>query len=85
MTHSQKYETLEKCWAKWSHTDLTDDSEMERIENGMHHLITSYTASPSESLDNRILVSQFIALKLQEEREIHELNTSPNTYYGVSL
>lgn len=83
MTHQQKYETLEKCWNKYSRTDLKDDSEMERLENSLHHLITPYNPSPSESLENRIMVSQFVALKLQEERELYELQTSPNTYYGV--
>lgn len=83
MTHQQKYETLEKCWEKYSRTDLTDDAEMEQLENGLHHLITAYNASQSESIQNRIMVSQFIALKLQQERENHELQTSPNTYYGV--
>jgi hypothetical protein len=83
MTHQQKYDTLESCWQKYSHTDLTDDSEMERLENGLHHLITAYNASPSESLENSIMVSQFIAMKLREEHELHELNTSPNIYYGV--
>lgn len=84
MTHQQKYETLEACWKKLSNTDLTDDTEMARLENALHHLITAYNASESESLENRIMVSQFVVLKLQEEREIHELQTSPNTYYGVS-
>lgn len=83
MTHQQKYETLQACWQKYCHTDLTDDTEMERLENGLHHLITAYNASQSESLENRMMVSQFIALKLLEERELHELQTSPNTYYGV--
>lgn len=83
MTHQQKYDTLEACWEKYSQTDLTDDSEIERLENGLHHLITAYNASPSESLENRLMVSQFIAMKLREERELHELCTSPNTYYGV--
>lgn len=83
MTHQQKYDTLEACWEKYSRTDLTDDAEMERLENSLHHLITAYNASPSESLENRLMVSQFIALKLQEERQSQDRFVSPNTYYGV--
>lgn len=83
MTQQQKYKTLEACWKKWNQYAYTDDADMQTLEERMHHLITPYNASDSESLENRIMVSQFIALKLREERELHELQTSPNTYYGV--
>lgn len=83
MSEDQKIQVLEHCWNRWSHVDLTDESEMQKLEDTMHHLITPYNASESVKIDNDILINHFITLKLNEESERHEMITSPNSYYGA--
>lgn len=83
MNEDQKIQVLEHCWTRWSYLDLTDESEMQKLEGTMHHLITPYNASESVKIENDILINHFIALKLQEDSERHEMITSPNSYYGA--
>lgn len=84
MNESQKIDILEACWDKWGNIDLRDDYKRSNLESRMHHLITEYTASPAQKIDNDQLIEQFIAMKVQEEREADERFGSPNYYYGVS-